>query len=109
MKERHFAIVTERNDIKELRSGVLAEYMKDIPRTHRMESLYELEMEAIILLQADLQRVPTLAQFVPFEFIDVLTKSSSGENMASRERVAIILIEADVREYSPNEEEDSYK
>ncbi len=98
MMEKVLRLVTDRNDIEELRGGKLKELLQGLPRQKMMSSLHQLELEATIFLQSDLVLKPEIACFVPEDFVNALKVSSCGSTLTPKERSTIVIIQADADE-----------
>lgn len=94
MKEKVLRLATERNDIFEMRYGILGKLMESEPRRRLVQSLFELEYEATVLLRAELRLAPELEDLLP-EFTAVLKTSVDGSTLSPRERAAIVIIQND--------------
>ncbi len=94
MMKKVLQLVTERNDIYELRSGIFEKLLQSEPRRRMKESLFELEFKATVLLQVELRMAPQLGDIVP-EFATALRATVVGSTLSPRERAAIVIIQSD--------------
>ncbi|NLX46048.1 MAG: hypothetical protein GXY71_09070 [Treponema sp.] len=98
MTEKVLTLITDRNDVDEARGGIFIELLRDQPRRKIASSLYRLESEATILLQAELVVRPEIAELVPNDFVETLKVSTSGSNLTPIERSSIVIVQADADE-----------
>lgn len=98
MSFRVMKLAIERSDIEELRGGIIGRYMKVVPRSHLIPSLYELEYTALGLLHIDLRFYPVVSNLVPEEFLKAIRNTHTAASLAPRERASIVINAAEARE-----------
>jgi hypothetical protein len=88
--EKVVRLARKHEDIQTCRKGCFIKFMKDVPRTPLQKWIWELEQLGLDLLADNLKADPTLAEYVPHEFIEVL-KHRNPTCLAPLERALLVI------------------